>query len=107
MTARILPFPDFFRPASPRDGEEPCLILILESRAKEPEANARSAVTTSGRLAMGSSRPVTGRSVTATSERTDVTAGETALIFPRECPKVQELRRQSKRLREHFKAKRQ
>lgn len=27
MTARILPFPNFFRPASPRD--EPCLILIL------------------------------------------------------------------------------
>jgi len=38
------------------------------SQAKEPEANAGSAVATSGRLAMGSSRPVTGRSVTATSE---------------------------------------
>jgi len=49
-----------------------------ESQAKEPKANARSAVATSGRLAMGSSRPVTGRSVTATSERMDVTGGESA-----------------------------
>lgn len=56
MTARILPFPDFFRPASPRDEMGELLIL--------PD-----------------------------------------LRTPRECPKVQELRRQSKRLREHFKAK--
>lgn len=62
MTARILPFPDFFRPASPRDDEEPCLILILPTV------------------------PV--------------------VRIERECPKVQELRRQSKRLREHFKPKR-
>jgi hypothetical protein len=27
VTAEIIAFPDFFRPASPRD--EPCLILIL------------------------------------------------------------------------------
>ena len=57
MTAQLLQFPNFFRPATPRD--EPCLILVL---------------------------PV--------------------VRTPRECPKVQELRRQSKRLREHFKRKR-
>ena len=50
----------------------------IESQAKEPEANARSAVTALGCLVMGSSRPVAGRSATATSELMDVTAGETA-----------------------------
>lgn len=50
-----------------------------ESRAKEPEANAGSAGPDPlTRPAMGSSRPVSGRSETATSERMDVTAGETA-----------------------------
>jgi N6-adenosine-specific RNA methylase IME4 len=49
-----------------------------ESRAKEPEANAGSAATDMHRPAQGSSRPVDGRSSTATSERMDATAGETA-----------------------------
>jgi hypothetical protein len=52
--------------------------IEFPSQAKQPEASARSAVTTSGRLAMGWSRPVTGRSVTATSERMDATGGESA-----------------------------
>lgn len=56
-----------------------------QSRAKEPKANAGSAVTTSDRPAMGSSRPVTGRSVTATSELMDATAGETALNSSFDC----------------------
>lgn len=56
MTARIHKFPNFFRPATPRD--ELGLILVL---------------------------PV--------------------VRTPRECPKIVELRRQSKRLREHFKPK--
>ncbi|APO53480.1 hypothetical protein LUI11_15415 [Bradyrhizobium diazoefficiens] len=48
--------------------------------AKEPEANAGSEVATSGLPAEGSSRPVDGRSSTATSELMDVTSGETAPI---------------------------
>lgn len=54
MTARILPFPNFFRLASPRD--EMGVIIIL---------------------------PI--------------------VRIERECPKIALLRRQSKRLREHFK----
>jgi hypothetical protein len=53
MTARLLKFPDFFRPATRHD--EPCLIVKLPAVRAEVE-----------------------------------------------CPKVQELRRQSKLLREHF-----
>ena len=54
MTARIHKFPNFFRPAIPRD--EPCVIVVL---------------------------PV--------------------VRIERECRKIVELRRQSKRLREYFK----
>lgn len=57
MTARLLPFPNFFRPATPRD--EPCEVVKF---------------------------PHLGRDY--------------------ECPKITELRRQSKMLREHFKRRR-
>jgi len=55
----------------------------IVSQAKEPEANVGSAGTDPlTRPAMGSSRAVAGRSATATSERMDATAGETALNSP-------------------------
>jgi hypothetical protein len=47
--------------------------------------------------------PATGADTAAApglSDPPDAAAGE---FLPRECPKVQELRRQSKRLREYFK----
>jgi hypothetical protein len=50
------------------------------SRAKEPKANAGSRMEPRAALAMGSSRPVTRRSVTATSERMDATGGESAAL---------------------------
>lgn len=57
MKAKVINFPNFFRPATPRD--EPCVVLPLVWTYPE-----------------------------------------------RECPKIVELRRQSKLLREHFKPKR-
>lgn len=65
MTALILPFPNFFRPATPQD--EPGVIMDFPA---------------------------------ARMVRVEI------VDIERECPKVQELRRQSKRLREYFKPKR-
>jgi hypothetical protein len=95
MTAQLIPFPNFFRPATPRD--EPCSIVILpvihieqecpkvqELRrhcklwlernpvAKEPEANVTEARCGFG--AMGSSRRGMSRFMPTTSENLDVTA---------------------------------
>jgi len=57
MIAEIIAFPNFSRPASPRD--EPCIIVVMPVVRIERDG---------------------------------------------ECPKVTELRRRSRRLREHFKA---
>lgn len=90
MTAQLLAFPNHFRPASPRDGEEPCVILNISSSC----GGGRSA---SARTFAPQRQLANGFAPKLMSQATD------PQDFPRECPKVQELRRQSKRLREHFK----
>lgn len=78
MTARILPFPNFFRPATPRDemGE----LVVLHDVNLPVFSTAENL------------KPFIHKGLSPTSS------------FPRECPKIALLRRQSKQwLREHFK----